>query len=276
MLAPWLVALSAAGAQSSTAGTTMTTRTTVDSGGAGAKVEVTARQQIAGKRARLQIVFAAGSSTAHETHVIFNNEDSTMLTVTPAQRIVMVMPHLDAFGITQSVTENYTTHTVEDLGSGESILGHATRRYRVTTAGTREITMMGKTCSSPIDAVTEHWIAPDLDISAISDALRNQLATNLRPNVDVKRTGIPATLPKGTALRMLMTSRHTTADGNPITLTTSLEVVELAQGPIADSVFTPPADYRVMDVREMMKHLPPGSMNSAIASTLQAGNLCSP
>jgi len=277
-LALLIAAVCAAHAQTPTNGTTVTIQTRIDSGGTTKPVDRSMRRLTAGNRSRMETARTSGGVAvdgAETVIVIFRGDDSTMITLTPSQRSAMIMAPSMVSSFAPAFTENLTGHTVEDLGPGEPILGHATRHYRVTTTGTFEIAMMGEKCSAPLNATSEHWIAPDVDLG-LSDSLGNPFTSGMSPTISMKRTGVPATMPKGAVLRSIAKSQGKGPDGSPLAVTSTTEVTELVKGPIDSALFAPPADYRVMDMRAMMANLPPGAMEAASAqqAKMVVANAC--
>jgi hypothetical protein len=270
----------AAHAQAPANGTTVTMQARIDSGGTTKPVEMSMRRQTAGNRSRMETTPTSGAAPAAGAEgvvVIFRGDDSTMITITPSQRTAMIMAQSMVTSFAPSFTENLTGHTVEDLGPGEPILGHATRHYRVTTTGTFEISMMGEKCSAPLNATSEHWIAPDVDLG-LTDTLGSgsPFGSGVNPIGKMKRTGVPSTMPKGGVLRSIAKSQRKGPDGSQLTVTSTTQVTELVQGPLDSSVFAPPADYRVMDMRQMMANLPPGAMEAANGqqAKMLVANMC--
>ena len=270
-------------AQARSDGWTYTMNITIDSGNVDRRISMAIRQQVTASRFRMenvQVSGARGGNEAEGMYTIVNDADSTITSVIPGQRMATVMGLGTIFGVgaamRPTMTSHITTSAMEDLGSGDKILGHATRHFRYSTAGTMDITIMGQACSQRVDGTTEVWVAPDVDllpamsaaakhfgdISAV-DALGEQLQSG---------TKLPI---KGAALRTVSTNRHADSTGHTTTVTSTMELVELQHGPIDATLFTMPSDYKVIDMREMMKQLPAGMLDSAMKGmAANVGTLC--
>lgn len=273
-----------AGAQARSDGWTYTMNITIDSGNADRRISMAIRQQITASRFRMEHVQVSGMSAgngAEGMYTIINDADSTMTSVIPGQRVATVMGLGTIFGVgaamRPTMTSHVTTTAMEDLGPGDKILGHATRHFRYATAGTIDMTIMGQTCSQRVDGTTEVWLAPDVDLlpamSAAAKHFGNMGAVDALGDQFQLGTKMPI---KGAALRTISTNRHLDSAGHTTTVTSTMELVELQHGPLDAAIFTAPSDYNVMDMREMMKQLPAGMLDSTMKSGMSASvrNLC--
>jgi hypothetical protein len=214
------------------------------------------------------------------TYQLFDSVDSTMTTVMPSSRSAMVMGLSIMQMLPASSMPSMAMHTtrsdLEDLGAGEHISGHATHHVRVTTDGTMDITLMGQTCSQSMASVSDMWIAPDVDFGKASAAFSAKLeGLTGTKSPSIEQSGVQhAALPKGTALRTVSRSTRPDANGVPITVTTTVEIVELSQQPINAAAFTVPSDFRTTDTRKLMANLPPGMLDSVMTATQSARKPC--
>jgi hypothetical protein len=127
--------------------------------------------------------------------------------------------------------------TVTDLGPGETILGHPTRRYRVTENST-------STGTGAPDAV-EVWLASDLaDVEAGFKKLGNSFATSFFGPVFAGSAA--GKVPPGFPLRVV----GTTAAGKEVM---RLDVSRAEKLNIDDKEFEVPAGIQMMDLGAMMK-----------------------
>jgi hypothetical protein len=241
---------------------------TIDSG-AGVRSSTAIRQQVIPGKLRMELVQLSGTpdaSDAEGMYTIIVQADSTMTQVIPSQRMAMVTSSSIVTGALGPVTPRFASHatrrSVEDLGAGERILGHATHRYRVTGTSSVDITFGGQTCTQRTDTESEIWIAPDVDLqSAISASQKffgDQFGASAVESTDT--TG--QRLPKGAPLRTLTKSTSRSAAGVATTTTMKSEIVELSNGPIDPSLFVVPSDYKTMDTRAVVAELPAGMMDS--------------
>ena len=240
------------------------------------------KHQITDHLLRTEIVQISGASAAIEkaegSYTIMNSLDSTMTQVMPSYKMATVIG-LGMLGQNRSVhidTSQYKK-TVEDLGPGERLMGHATHRYRVTSSGTMTIAFGDKSCTQPVDGISELWIAPDVDLAPAMEATLNVFGATpgldqiVRPARDLS-----STLPRGTPLRSIMRSTRTDAQGVPRTIITTMEYLDIQHGPVNTALFAVPAEFKKMDMRSMMAKLPPGTLDSAMkkGSDAMTASLC--
>lgn len=264
-----------ASAQGTSPGWMYTINMSTDSGGKRSSMAM--KYQVTARKLRLEFVQVSGmggASTAEGMAQILDDADSSMTMMMPAQHTAMVM-HLNEMlgnmpgmrtGMTPKIVSHVTSSSTEDLGAGERILGHATHRYRVTTAGTMDLTLMGRTCTRTIDAVTDRWMATDVDLlPAMMTMVKHFQSVAGLGDVFGDVSGHSTSELKGTALRTVSRTTATDAKGKVVPVTSTAEYVEMSQAPIAASVFAVPADYQTMDMRKMMADMPAGMMDSAMA-----------
>jgi hypothetical protein len=142
----------------------------------------------------------------------------------------------------------------------------------VTSEGTIDVTFGGKSCTGSTNSISEMWIAPDVDMQGATDAQMKVLSGTFGSSDEgVKGATGASGLPAGTSLRSISKSARLNAKGQPITVTTTTEFVELAHGPLDPSLFVVPSDYHLMDMRQMMKDMPAGMADSATDAGLEKG-----
>lgn len=285
-----VIVATAAPAQTSP-GWMYTTNVTIDSGTA-KRSSMAMKYQVTARNLRMEFVQVSGMAEAGLVEgmtQILDDRDSSMTTVMPAQHMAMVMHLNDLLGnspgfraaMTPKIEPHVTSSNVEDLGAGERILGHATHRYRITTTGTIDVTIMGRTCTKRTDGVEEMWMAPDVDLMPAMQTMMKHYGSSTGAGVpDLQQLGASGPHLKGTALRTVSRTAATDATGKAVPVTTTTEYVELSQAPIAASVFVVPADYQIMDTRKLMADIPAGVMDSVMAKAKVDGqegglkNLC--
>jgi hypothetical protein len=245
-----LTALSVPASAQSRDGWTYTT-ITIDSSNAGSRISRRVRYRMAGTAYRTDDLPMSGSATGtvEGPYEIVNRADTTMTMVMPLTHMAMVMGRNSFPRPSSSLVPRFVRHLAknefEDLGAGEKILGHATRHVRVTTIGTIETTMMGQTCTQPLDEVTETWVAPDVDLPP-ADA--NPYGSIMGLD-SIAVQWADKNMPKGAALRTIRRSVVPDSTGKPNTVTSTSEVVDLTFGPLDASIFAVPADFDTMDMR---------------------------
>jgi hypothetical protein len=252
--------------QAQTVGWTFTTNMTIDSA-PGHRSSMAMRTQATADKVRMEFVQIAGGGDigqAEGMYMVLSPRDSTMLMVMPQQHMATITG-TGLLGMVKPATAAFKHHVTRksfvDLGPGERLLGHATHRYRVTTTETSDITIGGQTCTQASDNDTEVWIAPDVDMQPAVQAVASQYGMAGIGGAGIDTTGNGPSLPKGTALRTVMTLTRQHA-GAPMTMTMKFEIVELSHGPIDNALFSVPADYKTMDTRAMMADVPAGMMDS--------------
>jgi hypothetical protein len=267
-------------AQSTSPGWMYTMNMTTDSGGK--RSSMATKYQVTDQKLRMEFVQVsgmAGAAAAEGMVQILDDRDSSMAMLMPGQHMVMVMHLSEMLGnmpgiraqMMPKIEQHLTANRTEDLGAGERILGHATHRYRVTQAGTMDVTVAGRTCTRKIDSVNELWMAPDVDLMPTMRTMMKHYDSALGVGTgasDVRAAGSDL---KGTALRTITKSAGLDAQGRAITVTSTIEFVEMSQAPISASVFTLPADYQTMDMGKMMADIPAGVMDSVMAQQASKG-----
>lgn len=270
------IAAHSAAAQGNT-GWTFAMRFTIDSGAGGTPVVMSMRQQVAGSRLRMETSALGMPEEASGMYMIFSNADTSMTTVMPGQRAAMIMPMNGMPGMpnfrAQRMSVHATNSDLTDLGPGEAILGHATHRYRIASSGAMELTIMGQTCTQKFDHVSELWIAPDVDMDAARQAILNSMSSIGPMELEMQMYGSARSqLPKGTALRTVATTKSYDVAGNARPVTTTMEYTELSHGAIPDSAFAIPAGFQTTNMRELMKAVPAGMLDSVMKATREKGS----
>ena len=260
-------------AQSAFPGWSFTTNITTDSGAGSQRTSMAMRQQATDRFLRMEFVQVSGSaamSSIEGAYQLFDAVDSTMTMVTPRSRTAMVMGLSMMQMVPGSKTPTMSIHRtrsdIDDLGAGERIAGHATHHVRVTTDGTMDITILGNTCTQSLASVADMWIASDVDFGTVASAFSTKLEGLIGSGpATIEQTGVAqAALPKGAALRTVSRAMRPNAQGVPIAITTTMEIVDISRQPIDAGAFAIPSDYQKMDMRTLMANLPPGMLESAM------------
>jgi hypothetical protein len=251
-----LAASALAQAGSASSGWTVTRNVSVDSGDTSRRTSIAMRQQVTARYLRHEFVRASGFSGIEGMYTIIDAVDSTMTMVMPSEHTATVMGFelLGPVNTTRvSVSEWHLTRSdLEDLGDGGRLLGHATRHYRLTIAGTADLLLGSETCTSRVDGVSDMWIAPDVDFGPASEAGLKHLGLVAGTTTLAQRGVPPVPMPKGAALRTVYRNIAQDSSGKDVTVTMTNEIVELAHTDLDASLFTVPPDVRTMDMRKMM------------------------
>lgn len=247
---------------------------TFDSGGTSTPSSMIMRYQATNQNLRtdfLEMPAGPAGGAAEGMYMVMNDADSTMMNVMPLQRMAMIMsPNAMPGGQTMpgfKMKARSTTGSYEDLGDGGVLLGHATHHYRATSKGTLDITMGGKTCSRPMESVTEMWVAPDVDIQpAMRMALGRYSNVVDVSGVTDDASPMAKAVKAGTPLKTISRTTERDATGKPTVVTMTMEYTEFERAQIDPAVFRAPAGFQIMDMRAMMADLPAGMMDSVMSA----------
>lgn len=137
--------------------------------------------------------------------------------------------------------------TVDEMGGGESILGHATHKYRVHTKYTETMNTMGNAQTTAHDNTTDLWLATDLADAA--QAFARLGAFFSRAGGPEARDALMAKLPKGGFPLKSITTEKTERG----TTTATMEATEVKKTSFDDADFEVPPGIQVMDLGAMMR-----------------------
>jgi hypothetical protein len=144
----------------------------------------------------------------------------------------------------------------EDLGPGERILGQPTRRVRIQSGSTTEMRVFGRTERTTESTVAEHWIAPrpaGVDAAALRGWSRGFTGGVRRTNAALgeQMAEYDRRFGDGLALRTVVAMQLTDGKGRVTHDTVRSEVVEMSRGPLDAALFTVPAGYQTVDMRQV-------------------------
>jgi hypothetical protein len=139
---------------------------------------------------------------------------------------------------------------VKDLGDGPAILGHATRRWRVSQVVNVSVIMMGDTVTVSSETVQETSYAKDLfgpsNPMVKLDSASTQFNDIMPAEHIAKLKAAYAQLPKGIPLKL--TSRSTSYFGETdFSITSTTDVTKIYPVTVISSQFTVPKDYKLVD-----------------------------
>jgi hypothetical protein len=257
-LAAALALTAAAQACSSRAGQGWTASTTSssDSGIPGHHVTSTVRTRVLKDKIRLTIT--GTGAAAFGNYTIIDSAAGTVTNVYPKSKLALITGANPLAGgsepsITMAAHVN-PGYTVEDLGGGEPVLGHATRRYREKLAYDILITAGGDSCTRHIREMTELWVTLDSAIPDMEIAFKHIAAMSgsmVVSDVAKKLADVRGVRIKGVVLRRVSASNNPLAPDDSLTVHTRSEVTELKRGAIDASEFEIPSGYKVRDTRTM-------------------------
>lgn len=277
-------AIAAPAVAQSVTGWTFAIRMDVDSGAGAPPVTMTLQQQRVPGKVRMVFSTPAFVGTQMEgMYSIMTDADSSLASVVPGLRMATVMnfggmmanmemPHAKAGA------EQLTKDSLEDLGAADRIAGRPAHHYRETKTGTLEVTMGAQACTQHFDTAIDQWLSSDPELATVFAFDRSALADSPFEAFLPDLSSSSSKMPKGVPLRSVRKSTIGSPRGPKRTVTTSMEVVELRSGPIADSVFVVPKAYSTVDMRKMMIGMPPHVMDSAMVAemTAQMKSMCDP
>jgi hypothetical protein len=144
----------------------------------------------------------------------------------------------------------------EKLGAGESILGMATTKYRVTQDYKIAMKVAFMNRNSTEHIVQDYWMADQ------KAGFANPFARmgSMRPvgggafaELINKSAEATAKMGKGIPIKTVTTSTSTSDKGEKTTNVSTMEVTELKSGNVDDALLVAPTDYQVMDMGAQTK-----------------------
>jgi hypothetical protein len=268
-----------------TPGWTFAMKMSIDSGAGTPPTAMAMRQQKVPGKTRMEFSTPAFAGTQMDgMYTIITDADSSIASVVPGMKMATIMPVGAMMGMDMSMdmpqvksgAEHLVTDSLEDLGATDEILGRPTHHYRETRVGTLDIALGSQMCVQHINTVTDEWLSTDPELSAILTMNHSAIADSPFQAFAPDLTSTTSKLPKGIPLRTLIATTTRGGTGKPRTVTTRIDLTELSQAQIADSLFAVPASFNSVDMRKMMADMPPHMMDSAMqnAAESQMKTLC--
>jgi hypothetical protein len=189
-------------------------------------------------------------SDSGKTITYLDSQRSTYLRVRPAD---MIQNMQQMGGMTMQFSE--TAASVDSLGTGPTLLGHPTSRYRVNTGMTMNMSAMGQSQSMKFSSTTEYLFARDVNgalnpFTSLSGGDMVNMFGSANKDFADKMRAVQAKLPKGTPLRASSTATIS-AQGETRTTNTVAEVTSLKWVPADRSAFVIPSTYKETQVPSM-------------------------
>jgi hypothetical protein len=216
---------------------------------------------VAGDRMRTEFVDARPGMSAGAYFVV-DATAGTMTMVDPGRKQAMIMDSRSGAGIgAMGVSLGFkldvsdVSTNVTDLGPGESLIGRRTHKYHVSRSYQVAMSMLGRHSVTQTKDETDSWVTDDFagqrafeefgrTFARSSGMLTGSAAQKLMADADK--------LPKGIPLKQVVTSTVTTDKGETRTTTTTMEMVDFANGSFDESLFAVPAGYQVVDLKAQM------------------------
>ena len=223
-----------------------------------------AHGQFASGNSRIDVTqsMAQGGMMGQGTYMITNGSKGTVTSVDPTrhQYTVIDIGELgksaadmqSALGGIAKIEVANVKVDVQDLGAGEPLDGYQTYKYRITQSYTMNMSVMGRTISTPTASSTDVWIAPQLD-GLMDPSARPPVAATAGPMAELTRqlTAAYAKMRKG-----LMLKRVSTMDSGEgarkRTTTVTTTITNVKKSPISPSVFDVPSGYTKVEFGDAM------------------------
>jgi len=230
-----LVLPCALGAQGKVAGWYAESKTSTEYSGAEAQKlpPRTVREWHAGERVRTETVNSANYTVVLDT-------SRTMYIVSPATKVIRIASatalareNSTDLAATERKLGQYT-----DLGPAETILGHTTRKYRVSASWTMKLRLLNDVTPRPVKYTRTVWLTADSSDPAIKAALRTL------------RRAKTSNLPRGVELKSESTTEGIREGG---AITTRREMTVLRAESVDPAIFTLPKGYQRVAVGDELR-----------------------
>ena len=229
-------------------------------------VVMSGRAMVTSKGGRLDIDEASkerGAMTDEGGYLLY--DPTSMMIVSPKDKQILKFTFADLEKGMSALAANMpgmrisisdVAVNLEKLGRGESMLGMATTRYRVTQDYkiAMKVAFMNRNSTERI--VQDYWMVDE------KAGFANPFARmgSMRPvgggafaELMTKTAEATAQMGRGIPVRTLTTTTSTSDKGEKTTSVSTMEVTELKAGSVDDALLVPPSDYQVMDMGEQTK-----------------------
>jgi hypothetical protein len=198
------------------------------------------------------------------TYILLDAESRRMTMVSPKEKTATVLPlgglmsmmgGMDEAGLLKMDVTDISV-SVDELGAGESILGHSTMRYRTRHSFSMSVAVMGFRRSSKEVTETDVWMASDLSV-AEGKAL-DEFARNFSQSFSASGIGgegmrklteeLQRKMPKGFPLKQVAKRTSVDQGGKETSSTTTTEVTEYKRVTLDAKLFEVPAGYTLRDM----------------------------
>ncbi len=228
----------------------------VDSGVTGRQNVGTMVTEVANDMFRLRMSSSALRNGSDTIDMIIDSTAGTLTSVESRTRVAIIMNAVSAnqtgpVPVKMELADN-PSYAVEDLGSGEAILGQATHRYRETLQYDTRVTIAGESCTKHTKLVTESWVATasDMpDVAATLQRLSGGVNSDMQQDIQKKLAAAQRDRPKGARLRQVGMTNDPVSGTDSLTRRTQWQISELRHGPIPAADFRVPAGFQVTDLR---------------------------
>ncbi len=219
--------------------------------------------QLAGGKLRMDFLEpSANPMMKNGGYMIMDAENNKLIMVSPEEKKAIVMDPsamgsmvgtMGGSGLVKMDVDNIKVE-VEDLGSGEKMLGKSTHRYRVTRSYDMVVKVLMMKRKSRHESVQELWLTNDFGTERAFEAFGRQFANRVASGGSMQKLMEAETkVPRGFPMKTVMKSTDTDDKGKASTTSSTMEVTELAKANIDASVFEVPSGYETVDMGAAMK-----------------------
>jgi hypothetical protein len=216
---------------------------------------LSAHGQFAAGMSRIDVTesLSPGGMMAAGTYMITSRSKGTVTSVDPAKHQYTVIDIAElgktatdlqaAMGGVAKTEFADVKVSLEDLGAGEPLEGYATYKYRLTQSFTMNMTIMGRTISTPSQSTTDLWVAPQLD-GLMDPSSHPPTGTVSGPMAELtsQLTTAYGKMRKGLMLKRVSTSEGGTGAHKHTTIVTTT-ITNVRKAAINPGVFEVPAGY---------------------------------
>ena len=252
----------------------------------GGKETVTLRGRgvYAGDDAKIEMLEASSSAGGQEafggkgTYFIVRNGGQEMLLVNPKEKSYMQWDMakmfagmgqvMNAVGGMVKMQMSDIRIDAQDMGSGPSIQGYATRHVRMVQNYTMSASILGRTSKTRSESTTDYYFASTLRVAnpfitnSQAMAMMSQFDVFNNPDYKNQMAAANAKLPKtGVPVRTVTTVVSTDEKGKAETSTSIMEMINFKAGNIPASEFAIPSGYSKIEMPSMTAGAA-GSQNS--------------
>lgn len=231
--------------------------------------------RLAGGNMRMDYTEGTNPMAGKDGYLVIRGDDERLAVVSVKDKAVMIIDAA-ALGTGAGALLNNPmlklafkdqSFTFEDLGAGETILGHKTHKYRLRQKYTMEMRVIGMRRSNTEESVTDQWVATNL--RGVDERAMQRWAKSFGAGVKVTNPDMAREMDRylkqakgGLALKSVIVATHN--DGKKTeTDTTTMEVVDLKNASHDAAIFTWPESYAVTDM---------GQLFAGVADSLRAAS----
>ncbi len=242
---------------------TITTTTRVESSAPGASSlpaqVMESEVRVLGGKMRMDYLTDVGPMMKKGTYAVMDSEGAALTQINMADSTGVL---IDGKGVKEIVGRQSDTKMdisavssrTEALGPGETILGFATKKYRVTNNYTLTLAMMGRPIVTQNQVTTILHVNEEIDvIRPVFQQMTERFAASFGSGDAMRKlTELNRNMPKGFALRQEQETRMVSA-GIVATTHIDVAVTKFARGGVRAEDFVIPPSIRMIDMATVMR-----------------------